>query len=78
MLYEKIFLAEQRMKSTVRVNISKLEILENIKEYVNRIDSETELLTIKNVKKLSTTISNLKGAALNDDEIELIHEVFDN
>ena len=76
MIYEKIFVAEQRIKSTVRVNQNKLVVLDNIKEYINKIDTKTELLVIKDLQILERTLKNLKGNDLDEEEQELIYEVF--
>ena len=76
MIYHKIFIAEQRIKDVLKEHNEKLETIDRIKDFMNRVDASAEFIAVSKLVDLERVISELKGNRLDEMEREMVHEIF--
>ena len=76
MIYHKIFIAEQRVKDVLKEHSEKLETIDRIKDFMNRVDANAEFIAVSRLEDLERVISELKGDRLNELEKEMVYEIF--
>ena len=76
MIYHKIFIAEQKIKNDLIKNKEKLVTIEHIKDFLNRIDDKVEFIKVSKLRDMMSVVSELKGDQLDDNEKDMIEEIF--
>jgi len=77
MIFQRIFITEQRLKQEQDTNKQKLQALDNIKGYLNQIDHSFEIVPMGDLSRLNSLFEDLKEAELSEDEELMLGEVFD-
>ena len=76
MIYHKIYIKEQELKKNpVRMNVKKMEALENIKHLLSKVDNTAEMIPSTDYRRLSILLSLLKGERLNRHEKIVLKEI---
>lgn len=78
MIYHKIFIAEQKIKNDLKRNKEKLVTIDHIKDFLNRIDDKVEFIKVSKLRDMMSVVSDLKGDQLNDNERDMIEEIFNS
>ncbi len=76
MIYHKLFIAEQRVKNVLREHEVKLETIDRIKEFMERVDEKVEFISVSSVENLERVIRELKGDRLSEMEKKMVEEIF--
>jgi hypothetical protein len=77
MIYEKIFITEQKIKSDLKLVIRRLIALNSIKKTLSQIDFSAETVSVNDPEKLQTLITDLKGEDLSDYEKSVLNEILE-
>jgi hypothetical protein len=77
MIYEKIFITEQKIKSDLKSVIRRLIALNSIKKTLSQIDFSAETVSVNDPEKLQTLITDLKGEDLSDYEKSVLNEILE-
>jgi len=75
MILQRIFTKE--LKQKLSTNKQKLEALENIKKYINKIDHSFEVVSTGDLSKLHSLFVDLKESELSKEEVMMVKEVFE-
>jgi hypothetical protein len=66
---------EMDVKHKIYAEQKKLIAVKNLKELLNQIDHEVEVVPLKDQERLCNLLVSLKGQALNDDEYRLVERI---
>jgi hypothetical protein len=75
MIQELLTTIEMDVKYKIYTEQKYLIAVKNLKELLNQIDHEVEVVPLKDKKKLSDLLVSLKGQALSDDEFRLVERI---
>ena len=75
MIQEVLTDIEMEVKYTIYAEQKNLEAVKNLKELLNQIDHEVEVVPYKDRDRLSRLLVSLKGKALNDREYRVIEKI---
>ena len=76
MIYHKIFIAEQRLRNVLLEHSEKLETINRIKDFLNRVDDSAEFIVASTLCDLERVVSELKGSHLDESEKAMVREIF--
>ena len=76
MIFQRIFITEQRLKQEQDTNKQKLQALDNIKGYLNQIDHSFEIVPMGDLSRLNSLFVDLKESELSEEEVLMLGEVF--
>lgn len=75
MIQELLTDMEMEAKYTIYTEQKNLEAVKNLRELLNQIDHEVEVVPLKDRIRLSRLLVSLKGQALNDREHQVIEKI---
>lgn len=75
MIQELLVDIEMDVKYKIYTEQKNLVAIKNLKELLNQIDHEVEVVPYKDKEKLSRLLVSLKGQTLNDDEHRMIERI---
>ena len=78
MIQELLTDMEMEAKYTIYAEQKNLEAVKNLRELLNQIDHEVEVVPYKDKIRLSRLLVSLKGQALNDREHRVIEKIIKN
>ena len=78
MIYQKIFVLEQKLHMNLKEGRKKKKALINIKSLLKRVDNNAEVVPASNIKKLSLLLSFLKEKPLSRYEKIVVNEIVNN
>lgn len=75
MIQELLTTIEMDVKYKIYTEQKNLIAVKNLKELLNQIDHEVEVVPLKDKERLSDLLVSLKGRALSDDEFRLVERI---
>ncbi len=75
MIYHKIFILEQELQTHLKEGRKKEKALNSIKQLLNKVDNNVEVVPAKDIKKLSLLLSFLKEKPLSRYEKIMLKEI---
>jgi len=69
---------EMDVKYKIYTEQKNLVAVKNLKELLNQIDHDVELVPLEDKEKLSALLVSLKGQALNDNEYRMVERIIKN
>ena len=78
MIYHKIFVLQQELKTHIKQDRKREKALSNIKKLLMKVDNNAEVVPASNIKKLSLLLSFLKEKPLSRYEKIVIGEIINN
>jgi len=69
---------ELDVKYKIYTEQKNLLAVKNLKELLNQIDHDVEVVPLKDKEKLSTLLVSLKGQALSDNEYRMVERIIKN
>ncbi len=78
MIQELLIDIEMDVKYKIYTEQKNLVAIKNLKELLNQIDHEVEVVPYEDKEKLSRLLVSLKGQALNDNEYRMIERIIKN
>lgn len=77
MIFHKIFILEQELQTHLKEGRKKQKALNNIKQLLNQVNSNAEVVPAKDLRRLSLMLSCLKGKRLSRYENLVLKEIID-
>jgi len=75
MIYQKLFVTEQKIKERMKTDKKKLKALNRIKNLLGQLDNNIEIIPATDEKKIQAILSQLKEADLSKYEEIVVHEM---
>jgi len=75
MILEKLSKLELEAIKTIAKKKKKIQTIQDIKELLDQIDFDSEVIPLENEKKINELLTSLKGKHLSESEKLLVHEI---